>query len=86
MPDNLMAYTSITGEANSHATMLNDGLMASLQDVSDKLLCAVFGDLTLGFVASASGQFYQREKVGIGGSIDKLHSGFNNLHGQTPST
>lgn len=61
MPDNLMAYTSITGETNSHATMLNGGFMASLQDVSDKLLCAVFGDLTLGLVASASGQLYQRE-------------------------
>lgn len=61
MPDNLMAHTSITGEANSHATMLNDSLMASLQDVSDKLLCAIFGDLTLGLIASASGQFYQRE-------------------------
>ena len=64
MPDNLMAHTSITGEANSHATMLNDSFMASLQDVSGKLLCAVLGDLTFGLVASASSQLYQREREG----------------------
>ena len=81
-----MTHSPVTDKPDGHNTMLNDGLMASFQNVPDKLLCAVFGDLALRFVASASGQFYQREKVGIGGSIDKLHSGFNNLHGQTPST
>ena len=62
MPDNLMAHTSITGKANTHATMLNDSLVTSLQDVPDKLFCAVPGNLALGLIASASGQLNQRER------------------------
>ena len=61
MPDNLMARTSITGKANTHAAMLDDSLMTSLQDVPDKLFCAVPGNLALGLIASASGQLNQRE-------------------------
>jgi hypothetical protein len=61
VPNNLMAHTSITGKANTHAAMLNDSLMTSLQDVLDKLFCAVPGNLALGLIASASGQLNQRE-------------------------
>lgn len=62
MPDNLMAHTSITGKANTHAAMLNDSFMTSLQDVPDKLFCTVPGNLALGLITSASGQLNQRER------------------------
>lgn len=61
MPDNLMAHASITGKANTHAAMFDDSFMTSLQDVPDKLFCAVPGNLALGLIASASGQLNQRE-------------------------
>lgn len=86
MTDNLMAYSPVTDKPDGHNTVFNDGLMASLQNVPDKLLCTILGDLALRLVASASSLFNQRENVRIRGSIDKLHAGFNNLHGQTPST
>lgn len=57
-----MAHSPVTGEANGHAAMLNDGLMAPLQNVLDKLLCAALADLGLGLVAGASGQLSQRER------------------------
>ena len=86
MTDDLMTHSPVTDKPDGHNTMLNDGFMTPLQDVPDKLLCAVFGDLALGLVASSPCLFNQRENVRIRGSIDKLHAGFNNLHSQTPST
>ena len=60
MTDDLMAYSPVTDKPDSYNTVFNDGLMASLQNVPDKLLCAVFGDLALGLVTSAPGLFNQR--------------------------
>lgn len=63
MTDDFMTNSPVTDKPDGHNTMLNDGLVASFQNVPDKLLCAVFGDFALGLVASAPSLFNQRERM-----------------------
>lgn len=63
MTDDFMTHSPVTDKPDGHNTVFNDGLMTSLQDVPDKLLCAVFGDLALRLVASAPSLFNQRERM-----------------------
>lgn len=61
--DDFMTHSPVTDKPDGHNTVFNDGLMASLQNVPDKLLCTVLSDLALGLVTSASSLFNQRERM-----------------------
>ena len=63
MTDDFMTHSPVTDKPDGHNTVFNDGLMASLQNVPDKLLCTVLSDLALGLVTSASSLFNQRERM-----------------------
>lgn len=63
MPHKLMSHTAVDDEAGCDSAVLENALVAALNDAGDKLLGGTIADLALRFIAGAPGALDLTQQV-----------------------
>lgn len=64
MTHNLVGHTAVADKSDSDCAVLDNGLVAALNDAANELRCALLGNLILGLVAGAAGQLNLLQQIG----------------------